>query len=344
VVEAIEKLVRRVREMPGDPVEVILWYSGHGSEEALFLEDRPMTNDVLRNILLEPLAGRATVHLIIDACGALAFTTGWSSLPVVRVKADPGRNAAKPVSAERMAKGLRLDGLPHVGVMLGTTLAGKAIEAPSFQSGLLSYQLRSAILGGADVSALGPTAARSEVRDGRVTYREAEAFIWAANADIQHTDVRMYVWARGPSDRPETQLVNWASGSERPGPAPVTLALTGDDQAHFWVADAHAAEGTPNLFHINKGREQAATSGVTFMLPPRPQYIFTIQGEGMKYVTPPKDGRLTWAAVKEAPFFAKLKGSDPGQALQAGLFRRPYTIEVYWTYDRLKGVLGYSRH
>lgn len=339
VLVAINRLVQEVSAGPA--AEVIFWYSGHGDDNAFFLEDRPLTKKVLRHELLEPLQGKATVHLVIDACGALAFTTGWKNLPVVRVKGSDGDEPV--VAADRMAEGLGLGSLPHVGVILGTTLEGRAIEFPSFRSGLLSYQLRAAILNGADASSLDDRARRdpSGVRDGRVTYREAEAFVWAANADIAHRDVRMFVWARGPNGRSQALLVNWAPAPSGAGLAPVVLRLTGDDQAHFWVAGPDADPGIPNVFHVNKGREQDRSLGVSFFLPRRKSYFFVIVGLGKKLVEPPSDGVLTWATIEQAPLFAKWKGDDdPREALKAGLFKTPYTIEVYWVYNRLKGTLG----
>src|SRR5262249_13752622 len=79
--------------------------------------------------------------------------------------------------------------LPRVGFLLSTSGAEDSHEWEAFQSGVFSHEVRSALRGAADLDG-----------DGKVTYREAAAFIYMANRAIENERFRPRFLARAPRD------------------------------------------------------------------------------------------------------------------------------------------------
>ena len=66
-------------------------------------------------------------------------------------------------------------------------------EYSALEAGIFSYELRAALRNAADATG-----------DRKESYREAEAFVWAANAGVESVDARMYGQAylpRGGEDQ-----------------------------------------------------------------------------------------------------------------------------------------------
>ena len=338
--EVVSKIKEVVSRVPA-PTEALFWYSGHGDNRSLHLgNNSTLNNDDLKAALLEPLAGKATVHIIIDACGALAYTNGSGKVVHVR-----GAKASEPISAAQKAVGLEPERFPDVGIIVATTLKLESIEYPALGAGLFSYQMRMALLNGADASkrtvAPDGTSSWAPGRDRKITYREAEAFVWAANATVDDKDVRMYVWARGRND-PHQVLLDWDEpGDPKTGERPIEITMSGDDKEHFWVQEA-TGKGQ-HLFRINKGKEQTGGVGARYFVPRRRKLkIGTPGGTTWEIATPPS-GRMTWADIKNTEPLATARMSEAERnalALEKGHFAKAYTSEVYADYEHMKATVN----
>jgi hypothetical protein len=170
VVKAIQDLVKSIKESGRTDHVVYLWFSGHGDGNALFLEDKPLTAALLRQILIEPTRGLATVHLILDACHIHAF-----------------------------GKALTLAKNPHVGAFFAQTTTKEVHELSEIEAGVLSYELRAALRNAADATG-----------DQQVSYVEAEAFVWAANVGVDDEKAQMHPAAYPPYKNMSFPLANWS--------------------------------------------------------------------------------------------------------------------------------------
>jgi hypothetical protein len=170
VVKAIQDLVKSIKESGRTDHVVYFWFSGHGDGNALFLADNPLTAAMLRQTLLEPTRGLATVHLILDACHIQAFR-----------------------------EALELAKTPHVGAFFAQTTKKEVHEFSDVEAGVLSYELRAALRNAADVTG-----------DQQVSYLEAEAFVWAANMGVDEEDAQMHPAAYPPHKNTSFPLADWS--------------------------------------------------------------------------------------------------------------------------------------
>ncbi|MCB9653468.1 MAG: caspase family protein [Deltaproteobacteria bacterium] len=217
----------------GLSTELFVMYSGHGSvqqtEGYVQLADGRLTRSVLRDALSEVHADR--VHLVVDACKSffLVFPRGVGG----------ERHAA---SKGFLAADMPLP--PHVGVILSTSSAADSHEWEGYQAGVFSHELRSALRGPADFDG-----------DGVVTYDEAAAFIYTANAAIPNARYRPQVFARAPRD--DAALVSLRRSVAR------RLKFTGADGAgHHWYIEDELGRRVADL---NPGQDMETE----ILLPPK---------------------------------------------------------------------------
>ena len=209
---AVSKIARQIEEdrEAGLHVEVVLVFTGHGHVDEsgrgyLSLSDGKLTRDDLYDEVLAPLQSDYT-HLIIDACQAyfMVQARGDDDDPVWRDDRS-GRAHEAAISAYLEERGdaaaeetgqRDLSSMSRLGVILSTSGAAEVHEWSALRAGVFSHQLRSALLGGADVD-----------RDGRITYLEIEAFLAAANAGVTNPRARISVFARAPAQDQQRALL-----------------------------------------------------------------------------------------------------------------------------------------
>jgi hypothetical protein len=208
----------------GVPTIVYFVYAGHGSVENgrgyLALEDARLYGADLEQLIVDRVGGAET-HFIVDACYSvfLAMSRG------------PGgeRHEAHGFST--------LGGLaarPGVGLLLSTSSARESHEWSEFQAGVFSHEVRSGLLGAADVDG-----------DGQVSYREIAAFVERANSPIPNERFRPDVYAKEPGSA--RTLLDLRTGLAR------RLELDGEHPGHYFIEDArgvrladfHNARGQP---------------------------------------------------------------------------------------------------
>lgn len=175
---AFEEITRRMRSAaPGERVELMLFYSGHGDvdrgEGYVALEDGRLTREKLQGLLARSPA--ASNHVVIDACRSyfMAFERG------------PGGHRAPYAGAFPMPS--TPGKLGNTGFVLSTSSDRESHEWERYQAGVFTHQVRSALRGAADVD-----------RDGRISYAELGAFLGAANAGISNPRFRPDFFVRPP--------------------------------------------------------------------------------------------------------------------------------------------------
>ncbi len=178
----LESLLSRARKArrSGHRVQFYFVYSGHGdvknNEGYLALADGRFTSRDLADKVLAR-TGANVNHVIIDACRSyfMAFVRrAGGHRRKTRLKSAPG--------SQDLARRF-----PNTGFLLSTSSGSDSHEWEGFQAGIFSHEVRSGLLGAADVN-----------RDGRVSYGEIWAFVRVANSGIRNQRFRPDVYMRAP--------------------------------------------------------------------------------------------------------------------------------------------------
>jgi hypothetical protein len=220
-VKALAADVARARAR-GLETDVFFFYAGHGDVKnqrgTISLEDAHVDGKTLRALLLDRVSPDR-LHLLIDACASFYLAFG-------RGPGGERRSLAQFVDVDSLA------GDPRVGLFLSTSSAAESHEWEAFQSGIFSHEVRSGLLGPADIDL-----------DRKVTYRELYAFITSANAAIPNARFRPAVFARPPSS---SEILVDLSTSTLPT-LDVSAGLAGryllETSAGVRLADFHSGQG-----------------------------------------------------------------------------------------------------
>lgn len=298
--EELENALARTREAVaaakarGERTAFWFVFAGHGDvddrrEGFLVLQDGRFTRTDLFGSVVRP-SNADVNHLVLDACRAV-FLVG---------RRGPGAAAA----IRELLDASSLDAYPNTGVLVATTESAEVHEWSRWSAGVFSHEVRSALLGGADVDG-----------DARVTYLEVGAFVAAANAQVRDPRGHLAVSALPPRTDRDTALVDWRAAA---GTASLSIdgSATGaavhvEDERGVRIADVHAASGEPRTL---------------FLAPDR---TFFIRGAGWEARFAPGAGDevLLSSLAREAPGLAG-RGSV-GDALARGLFAVPFGRGFY---------------
>jgi hypothetical protein len=192
-------------------------YAGHGSvgedgEGSVHLLDGRFTRADLYQSLLA--RSPATMnHLIIDACNAY--------LMVARRGGQVSEAQVKHALDGFLSRE-SLDHYPNTGVLVSTTQAAEVHEWSRFEAGIFSHQVRSGLVGAADVDG-----------DGKVTYAELRAFVSAANARVSDPKAKLKVFARAPAMHVEEPVFD-----RRRARLSKTLTVPGQLAGRYYLEDA----------------------------------------------------------------------------------------------------------
>ena len=163
----------------GKHPELYFVYSGHGDTKNkqgyLALADGRLTSTDLERLVLSQTRG-VTTHVIIDACKSyyLVHERRAGGQPS---KAKPGFHHPKSL-AQRY---------PNSGFLLSTSSAASSHEWERFQAGIFSHEVRSGLVGAADIDG-----------DGQVSYDEINAFVRVANSAIPNERFRPRIHVTAP--------------------------------------------------------------------------------------------------------------------------------------------------
>ncbi len=210
----LEREMQRER-FAGHAVELVLFYSGHGDvdhgEGFVVLEDQHLTRRRLVELLERSPATHN--HVIIDACKSyfLAFEKGPGGR---RTRFSGNLIVPAELSAKRLA---------NTGFVLSTSSDRDSHEWERFGGGVFSHEVRSALLGAADVD-----------RDGSISYAELGAFLTTASQAVTNPRFRpdfLVLPPGGMARDLSTTLLRWD------GPARSAVVI---DQAvgHVYVETA----------------------------------------------------------------------------------------------------------
>jgi hypothetical protein len=180
---AVSALAERIKRDRAAGHQVVFYFafSGHGAESQaqepyLALLGGMLTRQVLYDEILAALPA-TYAHLFIDACHAGAVV-GVRGGDFFAGREESARTASvAPTSlVARPEEALRTR-FPSVGVVLASTADQETHEWSAIEGGVFTHELLSALLGAADING-----------DQRIEYSEVQAFIAAANREID--DVR----------------------------------------------------------------------------------------------------------------------------------------------------------
>ena len=264
-------------------------FAGHGDIQGgkgfLDLPDGAFTADDLEAMLKTVPATHA--HVILDSC---------NSFFVVNSRKPGGRHF---VTSEEASKSLSAR-LPNVGVFLSTSAEAEVFEWSELQSGVFSHAVRSGLAGAADVN-----------RDGQVSYDELRAFVDIASKDVRNPAYRPQVFARGPSGKGDTSLLDLTK-------AQGTRVRFDDSRRRVTVRDANELP----WFDFHKEAGEAAT----LVLPSRVAAGGSIEEPGgtgklRRVLESPAATEIVLAALTPTPVPRDARGGDD---LFRSLFARPF--------------------
>ena len=223
-------------------------YSGHGNYDAagrgyVHLRGGRFTTRDLYYHLFEGFRDYPVV-LIVDACNAALLVN------------------SRGVARRRKARAhrLRLENYPNVGVILASSTVGETHEWGRFLAGIFSHEIRSGLLGPADLNG-----------DKKITFAELAAFVAAANARVRNPTVRVRAYIRPPTRHPNFAIMDL---NRARFPVRVRIGRTIRGRAH--VVDSELIRYAD--FH--KGARQTFTLALTSRKP------FVIVHGDDEYVVP----------------------------------------------------------
>jgi hypothetical protein len=308
----IRAVVNEVKATPDVDNIIVVWFSGHGSGSALFLEDAPLPTERLRTLLLEPTRKHAQIHLILDSCHAAKFVRGRGE------EQKPNPDFERQLRS--LPQGLDLANNPHVGALIGATLTNKVHEYSAIEAGILSYELRAAFRNAADATG-----------DRKVTFREAEVFVFAANVGVTDLNARIFGHAFLPHNR-DVAIADWNDAAANAIPH-VSLTLPAEEKVRFRISDARGVA----LVEAHKGKEEDTSRIGTIFLPANQPYRVEILSDGGELVDYRK---LESSAAGSIPFPYGSSGPRPRdsmiESLEEGLFRRHFDRDLFDVYIAIK--------
>lgn len=236
VLRTVEELYAEIlaAKKIGKKTELTLFYSGHGDiddgEGFVVLDGGRLTRSLLLNKIIAA-SPADTNHVIIDAC---------KSYFMVFDKGPGGERRPFNGSFGVLTTGTNLD---RTGFVLSASSGEDSHEWERYQAGIFSYEVRSALRGGADANL-----------DGRITYGELGAFVATANRGIANERFRPEFLVSPPGRVPgkltEAVLVwNDSAGC---------MTVDGDAAGHYYIetefgiriADVHSNRADPLSVHL----------------------------------------------------------------------------------------------
>ncbi|QDG51815.1 hypothetical protein FIV42_14010 [Persicimonas caeni] len=202
--KAVGNLSRTIRanKKKGIESEVYLVFTGHGNvddtgEGYLSLSDGKLERTELFRDVIEGIDADYT-HLIVDACHSyfMVESRGGNDDWKDDRSGESLDGELDAYLSKRSHKAKKTERDSTVGVIVSTSGTAEVHEWSRFRAGVFSHQLRSALLGAADVD-----------QNGDITYAEIEAYLVAANAGVANPRARINVYADPPEQHRARPLV-----------------------------------------------------------------------------------------------------------------------------------------
>jgi hypothetical protein len=289
----LQALVETSRKK-GEQPQLYFVYSGHGdvrnNQGYLALADDRFTARDLAEQILTP--SRATAnHVIVDAC---------KSYFIIRERRAGGVGEPAPQGFQRTQT--LLDRFPNTGFLLSTTSAAASHEWEEFQAGIFSHEVRSGLLGAADIN-----------RDGRVSYNEIRAFIEVANSAIRNERYRPSIFVRAPHDDGRAPLLR----TRRAGiPA---LTVPRNRAGRYFLEDSNG---------VRLADMHTASSGAVTIAVPRDTHLYMHDlSRSVEYLVDPRPGQRQIVALPVRAASHRMKGAG-NDAFQR-IFTLPFSVPAY---------------
>jgi hypothetical protein len=177
---AMQQVTARMAAARAQGTRTVLYfvYAGHGDAEdgegyVALADGRFFRRDLEKEVLARSPAD--VNHVVVDACRSFYFVYGRG--PGGQRKPWQGSYFSTEMTAR----------FPNTGFLLSTSSGAASHEWEEFQAGIFSHEVRSGLWGAADADG-----------DGRIDYRELEAFVRVANFTIRNERFRPSIVARPP--------------------------------------------------------------------------------------------------------------------------------------------------
>jgi hypothetical protein len=280
----------RAAERAGRRTAFYFVYVGHGSigpdgEGQMHLVGGRFTrSDLFQQVLAESPA--SVNHVIIDACNAYLMV------------ARRGDTATVDAALDQFLAREDLSEYPNTGVLVSTSEATEVHEWSRFSAGVFSHEVRSALVGGADVDG-----------DGRATYAEVRAFIAAANARIDNPKARLEVYAAAPRINLREPIFDRAWAPDAP-----TVRVPDQMAGRYFVED------TRGVRYADFNSSPDFTVTLTLV----PQELYYLRSDGLEIRVPTGVLQAANAADLAAqPITLAMRGSE-SDAFRRNLFALPF--------------------
>jgi hypothetical protein len=296
----------------GRPTVFYLVYTGHGGvspshEGFVTLHDGRLT----RTALYESIVGRSHAtynHIIIDACDSYFMVNSRGSDGNWR--SDRSKSIDPALIAE-YSEGRVLERYPNTGVLVSTAGMKESHEWSRYGAGVFSYEVRSALVGAADING-----------DGRIAYSELSAYVAAANLRVEQPKARLAVFSKAPAANLAEPLFDL-----RRMRATTFVRFDEQQSGHFELEDERGVR----YLDLNKAPEHAVTVGLI----PGPRY-FVRRGDSEFEVPSTEPGTVSVAAGTWHG--AHLTARDAtNDALAQGLYQVAYGPSFYAGYVATSG-------
>lgn len=231
----------------GRRTELYFVFVGHGSasesgEGTMHFLDGGFTRSNLFQTVVAPSPADLN-HVIIDACNAFLFVAGRGSSKQSNIDRAVDQFLARETVARH----------PNTGFLLSTSAAEDVHEWSGFQAGVFSHEVRSALIGGADVNG-----------DGAVTYPEVQAFLQAANGRVTDPRAKLDPWVSPPALLEQASLFDRARVVSPRSSVKVGGQLSGrwsvEDARGVRLADLHIAPDGPVTITLSPKRDHLLRS------------------------------------------------------------------------------------
>lgn len=318
---AYASLLRRMEaaKAEGEPVELLIYYSGHGDvgpdgQGYLTLDGGKLTRKKLFGGLLSRSPADHN-HVIIDACRSEQFvlSRGKDWQPD-RADVDLSRTVEKYLDKSH------LGAFPNTGVVLAHSADQQTHEWDRYRGGIFTHELLSGLRGGADLNG-----------DARIEYSELGAFVSAANHGVDDPRARLEVVVRPPKDDERLPLLDHGHLADQ------RLLLFGPgDRYHYTIEDGRGVR----LADLHRSGEQPGY----LRLPDGEMFIHRRDGADdpdEAQVGSQQRGVLLAHLLPFAPAPSASRGSLD-QAFRRGLFSTPFGPGYYAGYTAQRGLLQVS--
>jgi hypothetical protein len=263
-------------------------YAGHGDvdngEGYVALAGGRLTRRDLEEVILAG-SGADTNHVVVDACRSYYFVY------------DRGPGGAREAWHDPYFVSGAAARFRNTGFLLASSTEAPTHEWEEFQAGIFSHELRSGLLGSADLDG-----------DGRISYDELAAFVRVANRPIRNQRFRPELVARAPAtgDGVFLDLSDATGGTVDIGTQPAARYLLEDDLGVRW-ADLHP--GRPVTLRLP-------------VAPWRPTSFFFRRWGGEDEYRIPADARTSLANRTRVPASTLARGA--AHEAFAQLFAEPF--------------------